>query len=81
MENIDVILNDYDNRLVEMYLTLYNTAKIACYGNEWIINTEDGTVEFKGYKGFINFVESEVKNSLLCYAFNNELRELIDIKL
>lgn len=73
---IDVILNDYDNRLVDMYLKFYNTAKIACYGNEWIVNTEDGTVEFKGYKGFINFIEGEVKDSLLCYTLNNELGEL-----
>lgn len=76
---INVMLNSNDDKLVEMYLKFYNTATITCYGNEWTISTEDGTVGFKGYKGFINFIESEVKDSLLCYAFNNELDELVEL--
>lgn len=78
---IDVILCDYDTRLIEMYLELYNTCTIACYGKEWIVNTTEKTIEFKGYKGFINFIEEEVKCSLLNYAFCRELDELVDMDI
>lgn len=76
---IDVILNDYDSRLIEMYLALYNTCTIACYGKEWVVNTTEDTIEFKGYKGFIDFIEEELKCGLLNYAFYRELDELVDV--
>lgn len=76
---IEMKLSDYDNRLIDMYLNLYNTAKIECYGNAWSITSEDGIESFGGYKGFINYIESEVKQSLLCYALNNELNELVEL--
>lgn len=76
---IDVILNEYDNRLVGMYLTLYNTSKIACYGGEWIVNTTERTIEFKTYKSFIKFIEDEIKEALLNYAYHRELAELVEL--
>lgn len=76
---IDVILNEYDARLVDIYLTLFNTCTIACYGKEWIVNTTEDTIEFKGYKGFIDFIENEVKCALLNYAYYRELSEIADL--
>lgn len=76
---IDVILNPHDKRLVDMYLTLYNTAKLYCLGDYWVIETTERNIELKTYKSFIRFIEDEVKESLLTYAFNNELGELIEL--
>ena len=76
---INVVLNAYDSQIVEMYLLLYNTTKLSCEGKTWTVSNENETVEFKGYKGFIDFIEEEVKQSLLCYALHGELEELVDL--
>jgi len=76
---IDVVLSEYDSQIVRMYSLLYNTTKLSCDGKRWIVSNENGTVEFKGYKGFFDFIEGEVKESLLTYALNDELMELVDL--
>lgn len=76
---IDVILNDYDSRLMDMYFGLNSTDTIACYGNEWIVNTPERTLEFKTYKSFIHYIEDELKEQLLNWAFNRELDELAEV--
>lgn len=76
---IKMALSEYDTQLVRMYSLLYNTAILSCEGKSWFISNEDGVVEFKGYKGFIDFIEEDVKESLLTYALNDELMELADL--
>lgn len=76
---IDVVLSEYDTKIVDMYLLLYNTTKLSCEGKTWTVSNENDTVEFKCYEGFIDFIEEEVKQSLLCYALNGELEELVDL--
>ena len=73
---IDVILDDYDSRLMLMYHALYPDNRVACYGQEWIINTTEDTIEFKTYKSFINSIENEVKQVLFNYAFDGMLDEI-----
>lgn len=76
---IDVVLSEYDSQIVRMYSLLYNTSRLSCEGKSWFISNENDTIEFKGYKGFIDFIEEEVKESLLTYALNGELMELVDL--
>lgn len=76
---IDVILSEYDTNLIRIYLLFYSTTSLTCEGKSWIVSNEDKTIEFKGYKGFIDFIEEEVKESLLTYALNGELEELVEL--
>lgn len=76
---VNILLNPHDKRLVDMYLTLYNTSRLYCLGDYWVIETTESNKEFKTYKSFIKYIEDEIKESLLTYAFNNELGELIEL--
>lgn len=78
-KEIDVILNSYDEALVHLYLTLFSDNRIACYGQEWIINTDTDTIEFKTYKSFIKQIEEEIKEDLLSYVLNYEVNALKSI--
>lgn len=79
IDKIDVILNSYDEAIVHLYLTLFSENAIACYGQEWVINTAEGTVEFKTYKSFMKHIEDEVKEDLLSYVLNCEVNQLKSI--
>lgn len=76
IDKIDVVLDTYDEALVHLYLTLFSENRIACYGQEWIINTNESTIEFKTYKSFIKHIEDEIKECLLSYVLNCEVNQL-----
>lgn len=76
---IKMALSEYDTALIRMYCLLYNTTILSCEGKNWVVSNESDTIEFKGYKGFIDFIEEEIKNSLLTFAMNDELMELVDL--
>lgn len=75
---VEMILDKRDSRLLDIHGALYPFVKYGTTGSEWYITSPDYDEHFKTYKAFIRFVEDEVKESLLTYVINDELKELME---
>ncbi len=76
---VDVTLSETDTRLLELHGAIYPMTEYGTSGTQWFISSPDGNEIFPTYKSFIKWIEEEVKEALLRYAFNKELGELADI--
>ena len=71
-------LDDYDKKLIDIHSTLLPFVESGPTGTSWYISTTEDYTEFKTYKAFISYIETEVKESLLVYAMNGELMMLAE---
>ena len=68
-----------DEKLINIYFEMYPFVDISSAGDLWFIESPDYNEEFGSYKDFIEFIEDEVKESLLVYALNGELSEVVEM--
>ena len=71
-------LNEHDKKLIDIHSTLIPFAEYGTTGSTWYIITTEDEMEFKTYRAFISYIETEAKESLLVYAMNGELMMLAE---
>lgn len=75
---MEMKLSDKDARLIDIHSNLYPFVHYGQNRYGWYIESCDYEESFWTYEEFIEFIETEVKESLLTYAMNGELMELAE---
>lgn len=75
---IEIKLCDRDEKIINMHSELFPFTEYSFSGGNWVVNSTEDFEDFATYKEFIEYIEDDVKESLLVYALNGELAELAE---
>jgi len=74
----ETMLSERDNKLIDIWSNIYNAFNSIDYEDGvWHVHGPDYEEKFSSSEAMIKMIEDDVKESLLVYALNDELSELI----